>query len=196
MFSLFSAFKQLFADKAPTPPTPTASKPQHQAEDAQIRYLQNTLAFAKEHHRTLSKKQREQEQWQRRYGMKQAAELRQLSGTEFEQYLTGLFHQHGYQVELTPISGDYGADLLLSKQGLRIAVQAKCYTGSVGVSAVQEALSGMAYYQCHSAWVITTGTYTTNAVELARKSKVRLLDSTELGKLIMQVADKTGNAHG
>jgi restriction system protein len=193
MFSLFSAFKQLFADKTPTP---TAPKPQRQAEDAKTRYLQNTLAFAKEHHRTLSKKQREQEQWQRRYGMKQAAELRQLSGTEFEQYLTGLFHQHGYQVELTPASGDYGADLLLSKQGQRIAVQAKCYTGSVGVSAVQEALSGMAYYQCHGAWVITTGTYTTNAVELARKSNVRLLDSTELGKLMMQVADNAGSSHG
>jgi len=32
----------------------------------------------------------------------------------------------------------------LHKDQQRIAVQAKCYTGSVGVSAVQEALSGMA----------------------------------------------------
>lgn len=95
-------------------------------------------------------------------------------------------------MELTPTSGDYGADLLLTKEGQRIAVQAKCYTGSVGVAAVQEALSGMAYYQCHSAWVITTGNYTNNAVELAKKSKVHLLDSNELGKLIMQIENAAG----
>jgi len=50
--------------------------------------------------------------------------------------------------------------LILHKDHQRIAVQAKCYTGSVGVAAVQEALSGMAYYQCQTAWVITTGNYT------------------------------------
>lgn len=105
MFSLFSAFKQLFTDKAPTL---TAPKPQRQAEDAQTRYLQNTLAFTKEHHRNLNKKQREHEQWQRRYSMKQVAELSQLSGVEFEQYLSKLFQQYGYQVELMPTSGDYG----------------------------------------------------------------------------------------
>jgi HJR/Mrr/RecB family endonuclease len=94
--------------------------------------------------------------------------LNQLSGAEFENYLAGLFRQLGYQVELTPTTGDYGADLLLSKQDERVAVQAKCYSGSVGVSAVQEALSGMAYYQCQSAWVVTTGNYTNNAIELAK----------------------------
>ena len=61
---------------------------------------------------------------------------------------------------MTPLTGDYGADLILHKDHQRIAVQAKCYTGSVGVASVQEALSGMAYYQCQTAWVITTGNYT------------------------------------
>ena len=85
------------------------------------------------------------------------------------------------------MTGDYGADLILHKDQQRIAIQAKCYTGSVGVSAVQEALSGMAYYRCHSAWVVTTGNYTTNAIELARQSKVRLLSRNELGQLILQM---------
>jgi restriction system protein len=98
----------------------------------------------------------------------------------------------GYQVELTPTTGDYGADLLLLKQGEHVAVQAKCYTGSVGVSAVQEALSGMAYYQCQSAWVVTTGNFTPNAVELSKKSNVRLIDSTGMGKLILQAGSNWG----
>jgi len=57
------------------------------------------------------------------------------------------------------------------------------------VSAVQEALSGMAYYQCLSAWVVTTGNFTPNAVELAKKSNVRMVDSTELGKWIRQLEE-------
>lgn len=186
MFSIFSALKKLFVGEAPALPIPR----QNRQADAQVRYRQDALAFAKKQHQNLSQKQRKQDNWQRHYGRQQAAELSKLSGTEFEEYLAGLFQQQGYLVELTPTSGDYGADLLLTKEGQRIAVQAKCYTGSVGVAAVQEALSGMAYYQCQFAWVITTGNYTNNAVELAKKSQVRLLDSNELGKLIMEIEKK------
>ncbi len=182
MAGIFSTLKQFFSD-SPTPP-----KPESQVEK-QARYQKAALAFAKQKHREASKMQREQEAWNRRYGLQQAAELSRLSGAEFEEYLAGMFQKQGYLVELTPTSGDYGADLLLSKQGQRIAVQAKCYTGSVGVSAVQEALAGMAYYQCQSAWVVTTGNYTPNAVELAKKSNVRLIGSTELGKWIKQIED-------
>jgi restriction system protein len=58
---------------------------------------------------------------------------------------------------------------------------------------VQEALSGMAYYQCQSAWVVTTGNYTNNAIELAKQSKVRLIDSTDIGKLILQAGGNSGS---
>lgn len=152
--------------------------------------IKDTLAFVKQKHREATHKQREQNAWHHRYGKQKAAELSQLSGTEFEEFLAGLFCQHGYQVKLTPTTGDYGADLLLTQANKRIAVQAKCYTGSVGVSAVQEALAGMAYYGCQSAWVVTTGNLTPNAIELANKSNVRLIDSTELGKLIKQLEDQ------
>ncbi|WP_231879518.1 restriction endonuclease [Methylomonas koyamae] len=154
------------------------------------RHRMDALAFVEQKHREAHYQQRKQDEWHRRYGQQKAAELNQLSGTEFEVFLAGLFGSHGYQVELTPTTGDYGADLLLFKSGQRIAVQAKCYTGSVGVSAVQEALAGMAYYQCHAAWVVTTGNFTTNAVELAYKSNVQLVGSTELGKLIKQLENQ------
>lgn len=116
-------------------------------EDKQARHLRNTLQFAKDQHRILSKKQREQDAWQQRFGAAQTAELDSLSGVEFEEFLAGLFRAQGYAVELTPATGDYGADLILSKDGRRIAVQAKRYAGSVGVAAVQEALP---------AWPITS----------------------------------------
>lgn len=161
--------------------------------DPQARHLRDTLAFAKQQQQALRHKQNEHERWQRHYGSLHIDELKKLSGTEFEDYLAELFKSHGYQVETTPSTGDYGADLILHKDQQRTAVQAKCYTGSVGVAAVQEALSGMAYYNCHSAWVVTTGNYTANAVELARQSKVRLLGSDELGKLVLQMQNPTAN---
>jgi len=178
---------QAFTGK-PTPPSEPPSK-----EDKEARHLRNTLQFAKDQHRVLSKKQREQDAWQRQFGSAQAAELDQLSGVEFEEFLAGLFRAQGYVAELTPTTGDYGADLILSKDGRRIAVQAKRYVGSVGVAAVQEAPSGQAYYQCDTAWVITTGAFTPNALELAEKSSVKMIGRSEIGNLMAQHKAKTNN---
>ena len=169
----------------------TPAKQAAAQQDPQSRYLRDTLAFAKQQRKELHHKQNEHERWQQHYGSLHIDELKKLSGTEFEEYLAELFKSQGYQVEMTPSTGDYGADLILHKDQQRIAVQAKCYTGSVGVSAVQEALSGMAYYRCNSAWVVTTGNYTPNAVELARQSKVQLFGRNELGKLILQMQNQT-----
>lgn len=178
--------------KKPTPPAQT-SEPPPSKEDKEARYLHNTLQFAKDQHRVLSKKQREQDAWQRQFGAAQAVELDQLSGVEFEEFLAGLFRVQGYVAELTPTTADYGADLILSKDGHRIAVQAKRYVGCVGVSAVQEALSGQAYYQCHTAWVITTGTFTANALVLAKKSGVKMIGRSDIGNLMAKHTAKSKN---
>lgn len=172
-----------FAEKSTHPAQ--ASEPPSQEEN-EARHLRNTLQFAKDQHRILSKKQREQDDWQRRFAAAKVAELDKLSGVEFEEFLAGLFRAQGYAAELTPTSGDYGADLILSKDGQRIAVQAKRHIGSVGVGAVQEALSGQAYYQCQTAWVITTGAFTANALELAQKSGVKMIGRSEIGNLMAQ----------
>lgn len=162
-------------------------------EDPQIRHLRNAMQFAKTQHKTLTKKQREQDAWQQAYGHAKASELDQLSGTEFEEFLAGLFRTQGYAAELTAVTGDYGADLILSKDGRRIAVQTKRYVGSVGIQAVQEALSGLAYYQCDTAWVVTTGAFTINARALAEKSGVKLIGRSDLGNLMAQHAVKSDN---
>ncbi len=161
-------------------------------EDAQVRHLRGALEFAKDQHASLSQKKREQESWQQEHGMKRADELDALTGTEFEEFLVGLFRAQGYLAELTVTTGDYGADLILTKDGQRIAVQAKRYVGSVGVSAVQEALSGQAYYKCDAAWVVATGSFTANARELARKSGVKLVGRGEIGNLMTQNVTRPG----
>ena len=181
------------SSKSTTLPNPQANIVNFQPqESAETRHLKAALQFAKAQHRTVADMQREKMQWQKRYGETKVAELDKLDGIEFEEFLAGLFSVQGYEAELTASSGDYGADLLLSKGSQRIAVQAKRYIGSVGVAAVQEALSGKIYYHCTDAWVVTTGNFTVNALELASKSGVRMITRSELGNLMVDIGAKNG----
>ena len=164
--------------------TPNPTPPKADRISPEQRHLQQTLAFAQQQQRKLKGAEQEKQAWQREYGSLKIQELAALSGTEFEQYLAGIFRNQGYAVQLTAQTGDYGADLIVSKDEQRIAIQAKCYVGSVGVQAVQEVLAGKAYYQCNAAWVITTGTFTANAHVLARKSDVQMFSRDNLGLLI------------
>ncbi len=158
-----------------------------QKDDPEKRHLQNALSFVKQQHAIQKRNKAQQDKWNNSYANARTADLDKLSGVEFEHFLAGLFRENGYEVQLTSTSGDYGADLILSKENIRIAVQAKRYLGSVGVQAVQEALSGKAFYKCKSAWVITTGTYTQNAIQLAQKSDVKLLRRIDIGNLMKSI---------
>jgi restriction system protein len=108
-------------------------------------------------------------------------EIDVMDGIEFEDFLATLYHAMGYTVQQTPASGDFGADLILKKDGRAIAVQAKRYNKTVGVEAVQQASSSKAYYKCTEAWVVTNNHFTKSAFELAKRSDVTLIDR---GKLI------------
>ena len=53
------------------------------------------------------------------------ADVDSMSGPQFEAYLAPLFRHEGYEVRRTGRAGDQGCDLLLEKDGHRIACQAK-----------------------------------------------------------------------
>jgi len=64
----------------------------------------------------------------------------QMTGRQFEEYVGTLFASQGYDINYTPATGDYGADLILKKGQEAIVVQAKRYKQTVGVKAVQEVI--------------------------------------------------------
>ncbi|WP_144956787.1 restriction endonuclease [Pseudomonas oryzihabitans] len=103
-----------------------------------------------------------------------------MSGFEFEDFLVKIFQTIGYDVEETKRTGDQGADLFASRFGKKIVIQSKNYSGTVGNSAVQQALSAKAFYGCDEAMVITNSYFTKPAIELANSASVRLVDRTEL----------------
>lgn len=107
-----------------------------------------------------------------------------LTGEEFEEYLFNLFKNLGYEVELTPASNDYGADLILTKGNEKIVVQAKRYSAPVGISAVQEVIGAKNYYKANKCMVVTNNYFTPNAIELAKSNDVELWDRDILIKMI------------
>lgn len=65
------------------------------------------------------------------------AEIDTMDGFLFEKYLGHLFRSQGYDVIVTKPSGDFGADLVIKKNGQKIVVQAKRYSSNVGIKAVR-----------------------------------------------------------
>ena len=107
-----------------------------------------------------------------------------MEGTEFEEFLKALFSELGFKVELTAVTGDFGADLILKTDDRRIVVQAKRYSKTVGVEAVQQAFASKPYYRATEAWVVTNNTFTRSAHELAKKGDVSLIGREKLIKLM------------
>jgi restriction system protein len=108
------------------------------------------------------------------------AEIDQMTGRQFEEYIGTLFGNHGYRVKYTPATGDFGADLILKKGREVIVVQAKRYKGSVGIAAVQEVIPAVKMYNANAAWVVSNSYYTKAAVKLAKSNHVRMIDRDQL----------------
>ena len=79
-------------------------------------------------------------------------------------------------VEVTQKSGDYGADILAEKNGIRYVFQCKYYTSAVGIAAVQQIYAAKDFYNTHVAVVVTNNVFTKAAKTLANELKVILWD--------------------
>ena len=113
------------------------------------------------------------------------ADIDSMSGEDFELRLQSLFLSLGYTVRTTPRSGDFGCDLvLLNGVGRKTVVQAKRYSGNVGLEAVQQAVAALRHYDASSAMVVTNSHFTKAAEELAASNGVELIDRDHLGLLL------------
>jgi restriction system protein len=79
------------------------------------------------------------------------------------------FFDAGYHVVHVGRRGDYGADLIVRRNGKRTVVQAKSWTKNVGIKAVQEANAAPAVYECSDAMVVTNPYFT----DAARSSRAQ-----------------------
>jgi restriction endonuclease Mrr len=144
----------------------------------------------KERQRKALEENLARDKWARYYRWVRIEEVDEMTGTEFENFLGKLFERLGHKdVRRTPASGDQGADLIsLSPDSKRTVVQAKCWKGPVGNSAIQEVMGALAFYDAEIAFVVTNRSFTDSALALARKDpRIHLVDRTDLAELMRTV---------
>jgi restriction system protein len=90
-----------------------------------------------------------------------------MTGTEFEDYVAARLCRAGWRVTFTPVSGDYGVDLIAEKDGKSVAIQCKRHGNSVGVAAVQQVVSGARHHGCTKSIVVSNQEFTQAAKQLA-----------------------------
>ncbi len=118
-------------------------------------------------------------------------DIDKMNGNEFESFLGLIFKRNGYQVKQTGSpSGDYGADLIITKDGISVAVQAKRHNSVIGVDAVREVLGSIKMYNCSTGIVVTNNYFTSQSKILAKINNIELWDRKVLTQMILEPVKK------
>jgi hypothetical protein len=108
-----------------------------------------------------------------------------MTCNEFEQFLAKVFEERGYRVQRVGGTGEKGVDLIVDRNGSRIAVQAKGYVGqAVGNDAVQQAVAGSSHHGCQTSAVVTNSRFTFAARALAERIGCKLIDGDQIPDLV------------
>lgn len=106
-----------------------------------------------------------------------------MSGEEFEDYVAHVARSCGVPVIMTPLTGDWGVDLIVGKRPNRLAVQCKRQSRPVGAGAVQEVVAGAPMQDCTKTMVVTNHDFTPAARQLAELHGCELVGGAELPRL-------------
>lgn len=107
------------------------------------------------------------------------SDLSELDGVDFELLLSERFRALGFQVESTPITGDYGADIIVEDtNGTRFVIQCKRFASKVNLKAVQEVTAAVKHYSADYGIVATNNEFLPSAKELAKTNHIELWDGT------------------
>ena len=97
---------------------------------------------------------------------------------KFEQLVADYYQSKGYEIEITPYTGDYGVDVIAMKGDERLAIQAKMYGNSsrkVNRETVMQLYGAMAYRRCTKAVIATDGSCMADAIEVANSLGIEIL---------------------
>ncbi len=107
----------------------------------------------------------------------------EMSGTEFEDHIAHIARSCGVPVIMTPLTGDWGVDIIVGHRPNRVAVQCKRQSRPVGAGAVQEVVAGAPMQDCVRTMVVTNNEFTPAARKLAERHGCELVGRTELPRL-------------
>lgn len=110
-----------------------------------------------------------------------------MSGVEFEDYVARVARSAGVPVIMTPLSGDWGVDLILGRRPDRVAVQCKRLGRPVGPGAVQEVVAGAPMQDCTRTMVVSNQEFTPAARRLAKQHGCVLVGGSQLPQLRSEI---------
>lgn len=119
-----------------------------------------------------------------------------MSGTEFEDHIARIARTCGVPVIMTPLTGDWGVDLIVGHRPNRIAIQCKRQARPVGTSAVQEVVAGAPMQDCTQTMVVTNHTFTPAAQRLAELHGCVLVGGDGLTRLASTIRGLTVSPSG
>ena len=94
-------------------------------------------------------------------------------------------------IAICRITPDGGVDLVLHKGGKTTVVQCKHWRDTqVSVQPVRELFGVMHASGAHAAIFVSTGAYTSDAVEFAQELPIRLIDGDELARMVVAIQEE------
>jgi restriction system protein len=106
-----------------------------------------------------------------------------MSGIQFEDYVATVARSCGVPVIMTPMTGDWGVDLIVGHRPNRLAIQCKRYSRPVGPGAIQEVVAGAPMQDCVATMVVSNQPFTPAAHRLAERHGCELVGGPELPAL-------------
>lgn len=98
---------------------------------------------------------------------------------EYEHIVAEYFEEKGYKTTVSQYSNDYGIDVFATKGKEKIAIQAKMFGGStrpINRQMVMELQGAKDYFDCTKAIIATNGRIIDNALEVAKKLRIEILN--------------------
>ncbi len=107
----------------------------------------------------------------------------------FKKLICEFFNDSDYQVRPTRFIDDFGADILLRKGDLRIAVRVKKSTRGnlVQEEEISQVIEGRKHHKCNKALLITTSEFAEDARKLAEQTDVELWNLDKLCREINKI---------
>jgi restriction system protein len=115
--------------------------------------------------------------------------IRNLSWRSLEVFVAEAYRRDGYRVEgNSGLGADGGVDVIARKGGETLLIQCKHWKARrVGVKTVREMFGILNAKHANEVHIVTSGTFTEDAIAFAQNKPIRLIDGFELVQLIQRI---------
>lgn len=106
---------------------------------------------------------------------------------ELEHIVANMYKRLGYRnVKVTPPSGDRGADVIMKRKKIKYVVQVKKYSkeNKVSTEDLQRLQGAKDHYRSNGMKIVTTGFYSSVALDYAHRHRIETIDGDELINLM------------